>query len=63
VAFGDGDSDSDVMGLKFTRRGIQNGKIVNASQPEQEIFEFTQRDLVDGDQVRTISGWGSRQQK
>ncbi|XP_076801534.1 chondroitin sulfate proteoglycan 4-like [Clavelina lepadiformis] len=43
----DPDVDQDDLDLKYVRRGITNGEIINATSKRREkLFEFTQRDII-----------------
>ncbi|KAM9735104.1 chondroitin sulfate proteoglycan 4-like [Menidia menidia] len=45
LCYHDDDSDFEDSWLVYTRRGIPMGELVQASDPSQRLYEFTQRDL------------------
>ncbi|XP_057674740.1 chondroitin sulfate proteoglycan 4-like isoform X2 [Corythoichthys intestinalis] len=45
LCYQDDDSDFEDDWLIYTRRGIPMGELVQASAPNQKLYEFTQRDL------------------
>lgn len=56
IAFSDPDVDYDTRGLLYTRRTISNGKIVNSRNEYEQIYEFTQNDIKDGNVLFIHSG-------
>uniref|UniRef100_A0AAV2J0C1 Laminin G domain-containing protein n=1 Tax=Knipowitschia caucasica TaxID=637954 RepID=A0AAV2J0C1_KNICA len=45
LRFQDQDSDFEDSWLVYTRRGVPMGELVQATDPNHKLFEFTQRDL------------------
>ncbi|XP_072461735.1 chondroitin sulfate proteoglycan 4-like [Notamacropus eugenii] len=48
LCYHDPDSDFNDRQLLYTRRGIPNGELVLASDPNQKLYQFKQEDLEEG---------------
>lgn len=56
IAYTDPDIDFDDNDLEFTRRGIANGDLVSAENPNRQVFRFTQKELSDNKLLFRHSG-------
>ncbi|XP_057599511.1 chondroitin sulfate proteoglycan 4-like isoform X2 [Hippopotamus amphibius kiboko] len=59
LCYHDPDSDFDDGQLLYTRRGIPNGDLVQASDPTQKLYQFRQDDLREGRVLFRHQGAGS----
>ncbi|CAH1796812.1 unnamed protein product [Owenia fusiformis] len=48
LSYYDPDTNYNSQDLQYTRRGMSNGEIVDARDPTTNVYQFTQKDIEDG---------------